>query len=189
MAEKSSTFRRFWGRFLKIALIAATTTASLTSINYPNWAQVSTHLTCGNGVSHLMLEYVGYQSCEKKWHIRCKNPLVASIFRVYVQINKAAEDENTKELAKDFFRKLEEHDEQTLSLWKQFRDLSIEEYIRIYKRLGVHFDEYSGESFYQEKSQEVLKMLEDKGLLQKTTYELIIQSVGVVYLTSQLHFK
>lgn len=58
-----------------------------------------------------------------------------------------------------------------------------------FQRLGVHFDEYSGESFYQEKSQEVLKMLEDKGLLQKTTYELIIQSIGLVYLTSQLHVK
>lgn len=35
----------------------------------------------------------------------------------------------------------------------------------------MHFDEYSGESFYQEKSQEVLKMLDAKGLLQKTMYE------------------
>lgn len=57
------------------------------------------------------------------------------------------------------------------------------------QRLGVHFDEYSGESFYQEKSQEVLKMLEDKGLLQKTVYELVIPFIGVVYLTSQVHFK
>ncbi|XP_050806088.1 probable arginine--tRNA ligase, mitochondrial isoform X5 [Gopherus flavomarginatus] len=38
----------------------------------------------------------------------------------------------------------------------------------LFERLGVHFDEYSGESFYQEKSQEVLKMLDTKGLLQKT---------------------
>lgn len=55
-----------------------------------------------------------------------------------MQINKAAEDENTKKLAKDFFRKLEERDEQTLSLWKQFRDFSIEEYIRIYKVQMIH---------------------------------------------------
>jgi len=55
-----------------------------------------------------------------------------------VQINKAAEDENMKKLAKDFFRKLEEHDEQTLSLWKQFRDFSIDEYIRIYKVQIIH---------------------------------------------------
>lgn len=50
----------------------------------------------------------------------------------------------------------------------KFRDLSIEEYVRVYKRLGVYFDEYSGESFYREKSQEVLKLLESKGLLLKT---------------------
>ncbi|CAM4532422.1 unnamed protein product [Lepidochelys olivacea] len=96
------------------------------------------------------------------------NPL-EHLFEVYVQVNKAAaEDENIKKLAQDFFRKLEARDEQILSMWQHFRDFSIEEYVRIYKRLGVHFDEYSGESFYQEKSQEVLKMLDARGLLQKT---------------------
>ncbi|XP_048793826.1 probable arginine--tRNA ligase, mitochondrial [Lagopus muta] len=110
---------------------------------------------------------VGFQQFGEKEKLK-SSPL-QHLFEVYVQINKAAADENTKKLAKDFFRKLEEHDEQALSLWKEFRDFSIKEYTRIYKRLGVHFDEYSGESFYQEKSREVLKMLEDKGLLQKTT--------------------
>ncbi|NXF08615.1 SYRM protein, partial [Smithornis capensis] len=121
---------------------------------------------------------IGFQSFGNKEKLE-SNPL-QHLFEVYVQINKAAEDENTKKLAKDFFRKLEEHDEQTLSLWKQFRDFSIEEYIQIYKRLGVHFDEYSGESFYQEKAQEVLKMLEDKGLLQKT-----IKGTGIVDLSEK----
>ncbi|NWS69401.1 SYRM protein, partial [Crotophaga sulcirostris] len=121
---------------------------------------------------------VGFQRFGNKEKLE-SSPL-QHLFEVYVQINKAAEDENTKKLAKDFFRKLEEHDEQTLSLWKQFRDFSIEEYIRIYKRLGVHFDEYCGESFYQEKSQEVLKMLEDKGLLQKT-----IEGTGIVDLSEE----
>ncbi|NXL27232.1 SYRM protein, partial [Glaucidium brasilianum] len=121
---------------------------------------------------------VGFQLFGNKEKLKT-SPL-QHLFEVYVQINKAAEDENTKKLAKDFFRKLEEHDEQTLSLWKQFRDFSIDEYIRIYKRLGVHFDEYSGESFYQEKSKEVLKMLENKGLLQKT-----IKGTGVVDLSEK----
>ncbi|KAF1648387.1 putative arginine--tRNA ligase, mitochondrial, partial [Eudyptes chrysocome] len=121
---------------------------------------------------------VGFQRFGNK--DKLKSSPLQHLFEVYVQINKAAEDENTKKLAKDFFRKLEEHDEQPLSLWKQFRDFSIEEYIRIYKRLGVHFDEYSGESFYQEKSQEVLKMLEDKGLLQKT-----VKGTGIVDLSEK----
>ncbi|XP_074943347.1 putative arginine--tRNA ligase, mitochondrial isoform X1 [Phalacrocorax aristotelis] len=111
---------------------------------------------------------------------KLKSSPLQHLFEVYVQINKAAEDENTKKLAKDFFRKLEEHDEQALSLWKQFRDFSIEEFIQIYKRLGVHFDEYSGESYYHKKSQEVLKLLEEKGLLQKT-----IKGTGIVDLSEK----
>ncbi|XP_057594197.1 probable arginine--tRNA ligase, mitochondrial isoform X2 [Hippopotamus amphibius kiboko] len=96
------------------------------------------------------------------------NPL-QHLFEVYVQVNKeAADDKNVAKSAHEFFQRLELGDTQALALWQKFRDLSIEEYIRIYKRLGVHFDEYSGESFYREKSQEVIKLLDSKGLLQKT---------------------
>ncbi|XP_016062785.1 PREDICTED: probable arginine--tRNA ligase, mitochondrial [Miniopterus natalensis] len=96
------------------------------------------------------------------------NPL-QHLFEVYVQVNKeAAEDKSVAKSAHEFFQRLEMGDMQALALWQKFRDLSVEEYIRIYKRLGVHFDEYSGESFYHEKSQEVLKLLDSKGLLQKT---------------------
>ncbi|XP_063475228.1 probable arginine--tRNA ligase, mitochondrial isoform X3 [Symphalangus syndactylus] len=96
------------------------------------------------------------------------NPL-QHLFEVYVQVNKeAADDKSVAKAAQEFFQRLELGDVQALSLWQKFRDLSIEEYIRVYKRLGVYFDEYSGESFYREKSEEVLKLLESKGLLLKT---------------------
>ncbi|XP_058516909.1 probable arginine--tRNA ligase, mitochondrial isoform X2 [Ochotona princeps] len=96
------------------------------------------------------------------------NPL-QHLFEVYVQVNKeAADNQSVAKSAQEFFQRLELGDTQALSLWQRFRDLSIEEYIRIYKRLGVYFDEYSGESFYREKSREVLKLLDSKGLLQKT---------------------
>ncbi|XP_048081916.1 probable arginine--tRNA ligase, mitochondrial isoform X6 [Ursus arctos] len=96
------------------------------------------------------------------------NPL-QHLFEVYVQVNKeATDDKNIAKSAHEFFQRLELGDTQALALWQKFRDLSVGEYVRIYKRLGVHFDEYSGESFYREKSQEVLKLLDSKGLLQKT---------------------
>ncbi|XP_023364753.1 probable arginine--tRNA ligase, mitochondrial isoform X3 [Otolemur garnettii] len=96
------------------------------------------------------------------------NPL-QHLFEVYVQVNKeAADDKTVAKSAREFFHRLETGNMQALSLWQKFRDLSIEEYIRIYKRLGIYFDEYSGESFYREKSQEVLKLLDSKGLLLKT---------------------
>lgn len=54
--------------------------------------------------------------------------------QVYVQVNKASEeDENIKTLAQDFFRKLEAQEEAAVSLWQHFRDVSIEEYARVYK--------------------------------------------------------
>ncbi|XP_055981139.1 probable arginine--tRNA ligase, mitochondrial isoform X2 [Sorex fumeus] len=109
----------------------------------------------------------GFQLFGYEEKLQC-NPL-QHLFEIYVQINKeAAEDESITKSAQKFFQRLEVGDLQALALWQRFRDLSIEEYIRIYKRLGVHFDEYSGESFYREKSQEVLKLLDSKGLLQKT---------------------
>ncbi|XP_037375972.1 probable arginine--tRNA ligase, mitochondrial isoform X3 [Talpa occidentalis] len=96
------------------------------------------------------------------------NPL-QHLFEVYVQVNKeAAEDKSIAKSAHEFFQRLELGEKQALAMWQKFRDLSIEEYVRIYKRLGIHFDEYSGESFYREKSQEVLKWLDNKGLLEKT---------------------
>ncbi|XP_064412306.1 probable arginine--tRNA ligase, mitochondrial [Latimeria chalumnae] len=106
------------------------------------------------------------------------NPL-QHLFEVYVQVNKAAEtDENTMKSAQEFFRQLERGDREALLLWKHFREISIEEYARIYKRLGIQFDEYSGESIYQKKSQEVLKLLETQGLLKRTT-----RGTGVVDLS------
>ncbi|XP_042535537.1 probable arginine--tRNA ligase, mitochondrial [Dipodomys spectabilis] len=108
------------------------------------------------------------------------NPL-QHLFEVYVQVNKeAADDKNIAKSAHEFFQRLEQGDTQALSLWQRFRDLSIEEYIRIYKRLGIYFDEYSGESFYREKFQEVLKLLDSKGLLQKT-----IEGTAVVDLSGK----
>ncbi|XP_064195998.1 probable arginine--tRNA ligase, mitochondrial isoform X1 [Anguilla rostrata] len=96
------------------------------------------------------------------------NPL-QHLFDVYVRVNREAEsDESIWLAAREFFRCLEQGEEQALSLWQRFRDITIEEYQRIYKRLGVHFDEYSGESFHQSQAKEVLRQLKDQGLLQTT---------------------
>ncbi|XP_027896411.1 putative arginine--tRNA ligase, mitochondrial isoform X2 [Xiphophorus couchianus] len=94
-----------------------------------------------------------------------ENPL-QHLFEVYVQVNKEAEhSEDIKLAAKDFFRQLEQHENQAMSLWQQFREITVKEYQHIYKRLGVHFDVYSGESFHQAQTQEVIRELQSRGLL------------------------
>lgn len=65
----------------------------------------------------------------------------------------------------DIFRRLEEGDPEELRMWKKCRDLSIEEYEDTYKRLGIRFTAIEGESMYRTHTKQLLRMLEEKGLL------------------------
>ncbi|XP_069829655.1 probable arginine--tRNA ligase, mitochondrial [Dendropsophus ebraccatus] len=110
---------------------------------------------------------------------KLKSNALQHLFEVYVKVNAAAEkDEEMKRSAQEFMRKLESGDPQALSLWTHFRGLSIEEYAKVYKRLGIEFDEYAGESFYREKSHDVLDLLRSKNILKITN-----EGTGVVDLT------
>ncbi|XP_055740552.1 probable arginine--tRNA ligase, mitochondrial [Salvelinus fontinalis] len=120
----------------------------------------------------------GFQlfGCQEKLK---KNPL-QHLFDVYVQVNKEAENnEVIGQEAREFFRQLEQQEPQALLLWKQFREITVEEYQQVYKRLGVHFDIYSGESFHQQQAQGVVQQLERRGLLKTTE-----KGTGVVDLSS-----
>uniref|UniRef100_A0A8C2F2P2 Probable arginine--tRNA ligase, mitochondrial n=1 Tax=Cyprinus carpio TaxID=7962 RepID=A0A8C2F2P2_CYPCA len=89
--------------------------------------------------------------------------------QVYVQVNREAEcDESVRSAAAEFFRRLERGEDQALALWRQFREITVDEYKRIYQRLGVHFDHYSGEAFHQHQTQNVLDELMTRGLLKTT---------------------
>lgn len=98
-----------------------------------------------------------------------KDP-INHLFDVYVQINKDAteegEDSKIHEQARDYFKKMEDGDEEALKLWSRFRELSIEKYIETYDRLNIKFDVYSGES---QVSKDIVKrvsdIFEERGLL------------------------
>lgn len=120
----------------------------------------------------------GFQlfGCQEKLK---KNPL-QHLFDVYVQVNKEAENnEVIGQAAREFFRQLEQQEHQALLLWKQFREITVDEYQQVYKRLGVHFDIYSGESCHQQQAQEVVQQLQRRGLLKTTE-----KGTGVVDLSS-----
>ncbi|KAL7388170.1 hypothetical protein ABVT39_008510 [Epinephelus coioides] len=104
----------------------------------------------------------GQFGCQEKLK---QNPL-QHLFEVYVRVNKEVEhNEDMKQAARDFFRQLEQHESEAVSLWQQFREITVDEYQHIYKRLGIHFDIYSGESFHQDQAQEVVQQLQSQGLL------------------------
>ena len=79
-------------------------------------------------------------------------------------------------IARENFKKLEEGDKESIKLWQYFRDVSLKEYMRIYKFMGCEFDSYNGEAFYNDKMDEVVKILDEK--------KVLVESEGakVVYL-------
>lgn len=91
---------------------------------------------------------------------------IAYLQKLYVKFHD--EEKNNPELedeGREIFKRLEDGDEEIIKLWEKFRDLSIVEFIELYDRLGVSFDHYQGESFYNDKMEQVIDLLEDKNLL------------------------
>ena len=91
---------------------------------------------------------------------------VRSLVDIYVKFHKEAEKNPVlDDEARAWFKKIEDGDEEALSIFNRFKKSTLEEVEKIYKRLNVTFDSYAGESFYNDKMQPVLDLLTQKGLL------------------------
>lgn len=67
------------------------------------------------------------------------------------------------------FKKLEEGDEDVRAFWERVRKVIVEDYTRFYERLGVRFDEYTGESQVSATTMtEVEQMLKDKDIIEES---------------------
>ncbi|WP_105114202.1 arginine--tRNA ligase [Streptococcus suis] len=94
---------------------------------------------------------------------------ISELLKLYVRINAEAEEKpELDEEARQWFKKLEDGDKEALELWQWFRDESLVEFNRIYDKLDVTFDSYNGEAFYNDKMDEGIQILEEKGLLQES---------------------
>lgn len=93
------------------------------------------------------------------------NP-IAELNELYVRFHEELEEEpELEEVGRSWFRKLEDGDEEAVELWRWFRQESLNEFDKVYDRLDVSFDSYNGESFYNDKMDEVVELLEEKELL------------------------
>ncbi len=91
---------------------------------------------------------------------------IKKLVEIYVKINEMAkEDEAIVEAARKNFSLLETGDKETVALWEKFRSLSLEEYKKIYDILGITFDSYNGEAFYNDKMDEIVDILKSKDKL------------------------
>ncbi|HGO5512637.1 arginine--tRNA ligase [Streptococcus suis] len=94
---------------------------------------------------------------------------ISELLKLYVRINAEAEEKpELDEEARQWFKKLEDGDPEAHELWQWFRDESLVEFNRIYDKLDVTFDSYNGEAFYNDKMDEGIQILEEKGLLQES---------------------
>ncbi len=74
------------------------------------------------------------------------------------------EDPEVEREAREFFRRLEAGDEEAKTFWEYARTVSLDEFKTIYDRLGVDFDHYTGEAFFNDRMEAVLEAVEAKGI-------------------------
>ena len=112
----------------------------------------------------------------RKWGSReaVEQEGIDKLVELYVRINNAIKGDPERGIPADDaladesraeFHKLEMGDEENLALWKWFVEISLAEYERTYRQLGISFDSYLGESFYTDKMPAQVQKLRDMGLL------------------------
>ncbi|ARI78434.1 arginine--tRNA ligase [Halobacillus mangrovi] len=96
------------------------------------------------------------------------NPL-KQLTKIYVKFHEAAsENPSLVEEGRDWFKKLEQQDPEALQLWKWFKEVSLEEFNKIYELLGISFDLTRGEAYYNNKMEPTFDLLKEKGLLEES---------------------
>lgn len=106
----------------------------------------------------------GYKRWGQDYDIE-KNP-IDELTKIYIRINELCkQDETVLEACRDNFKKLEQKDAYCTEIWTKFRELSLQEFERIYDMLGSKFDSLNGEAFYSDKMEEVIQLLENTGKL------------------------
>ena len=107
-------------------------------------------------------------SAYKRWvdEEALEKDAIKELLRIYVKFHDEADiDPSLEDEGRAYFKKLEDGDEEAVALWKKFRESSLKEFQKVYDRLGVKFDSYNGEAFYNDKMDVVVQELKDKNLL------------------------
>ena len=107
----------------------------------------------------------------KKWGSEdaVKEKGIEELMRLYVLFHQEADkDPDLEDEARFWFAEMERGNEEALKIWQWFVEISLEEFKRTYKLLGMEFDHYMGESFYRDKTDDVVKRITDAGLLSES---------------------
>ncbi|MFA5602402.1 MAG: arginine--tRNA ligase [Bacilli bacterium] len=105
-----------------------------------------------------------------------ENP-IKELKRLYVKFhNEAEQNEELNDIARKYFKRLENKEEEYIKLWEYFIDISLKEFNKMYNLLGItDFESTTGESFYNDKMDSVIKELKEKNLLEKDDGAMIVR--------------
>jgi arginyl-tRNA synthetase len=104
-----------------------------------------------------------------------QNP-ITELQKLYVKFHQESESNpSLEDDARAIFKRLEDGDQEMLELWQYFRDESLKEFMSMYDLLGVSFDSYDGESFYNDKMEAIADRLDELGLLVEDDGAMIVR--------------
>lgn len=94
---------------------------------------------------------------------------IQAILKIYVRFcQEEKEKPELTELAREYFKRLEDGEKKEVETWKWIRRISLENYQKTYNLLNSKFDSYNGESYYNDKMDAVVDELREKGLLKES---------------------
>lgn len=106
----------------------------------------------------------------KRWgdHDTVAKGGVDEMVKLYVRFNaEAKENEALNDEGRHWFKKIEDGDPEALEIFNWFKSVTLKDAERVYDLLGVKFDSYAGESFYNDKMQPIIDELRQKNLLKE----------------------
>ena len=121
-------------------------------------------------------------SAYKRWGNRedIEKRGVSALNELYVRFHSEAEkDESLNDEGRHYFKLIEQGDGECVKIFEWFKDITLKEVNKVYERLGVKFDSYNGESFYNDKMEPVLEELSQKGLLKESDGAQVVELDGM----------
>ncbi|MFC1691854.1 arginine--tRNA ligase [Nanoarchaeota archaeon] len=148
----------------------------------------------GNSLKHI-LKFLGYKVIAvnhlgdwgtqfgklivafREWGVEAelmKSP-ITHLFSLYVKFHEEAKiDPELENRARMWFKRLEDGNKDALQLWELFRKLSLDEFKKYYSQLEIEFDTYHGEAFYNDKTEDAIKLIEGKKITEISEDALVV---------------
>jgi len=94
---------------------------------------------------------------------------IQAILKIYIRFNQEEKEKpELTEMAREYFKRLEEGNKKEVETWQWIRKISLENYQKTYDLLNSKFDSYNGESYYNDKMDAVVDEIKEKGLLKES---------------------